>query len=282
MEKVPKWLSEDPDDYLHNEYSKLGAVISPSWQDEYGRWKHCYLPGLREEVSQVFPELNCTGFIKMVAPLIKGAVALVPNEIKSCIARNNPADWRKLPAQQIRNTWGADKVLFANAYLTLICFQMVYFIHDGAIEGVSISDDYKIEGIEDIDPDVLIQRFRDINAGYTETRIHRLSIHLSTFQLVVDRPEWWNAILSDETLRYSFERSTGQTDANFLKGLLEGCLISLATAQRISKWAQDQELFGNGELNWCYKPEMSPRKTAVDKEFIVYCDRETEFGATNA
>jgi hypothetical protein len=231
-------------------------------------------------VSKVFPEINCTAFIGMVAPLIGCATSLVPDNIKSCIARNNPADWKKLPGQQIRSTWAAEKVLFSNAFLTLICFQMTVFIQEGLLKGVSITEDYAIDGLDEIDPETLAMLFRSVDVAYEATDIHRLSMHLSIFQLNTDRPELWTGIADDEDHHRNFGRRTGQTDTDFLADLSNGCLVGIATAQRITKWVEDN-MPDERTLNWSYKRDMSPRKTAVGKEFVAYCSRETSFGTFN-
>jgi hypothetical protein len=281
LKHSPKWLSENPDEYLHPEHQALGAHIPVEWQNEYGRWRHLYMPGLREEVGKCFPGMNCARFTAMVRPIVPLVLELVPAALKSAISQHNPEDWTKLTDAQIRRAWNNEPMLFANAFLVLISFQISVFIQSGKLESLSLTEGNEVQGLTDESREQVLTHLCACTTDYPNSHIYRLTMHLATFQMATERSGLWRKVLEDEELVESFRRQTGQSKIETLKGLEEGDLISLLTAQRITKWIKstlpEEPLF-----SWTYKELTSPRKTAATGERVPYCGRTTKFGTVTS
>jgi|TARA_E500000305_G_scaffold108111_1_gene109737 hypothetical protein len=280
LKQSPKWLSDDPDDYLHPQHLAPAHFIPPDWQDDYGRWRHCYLPGVREEVAGCFTAINCALFIDMIKPLVDLAARLVPDEVKSQVAPNNPADWTMLPEPQIRRIWRNERTLFSNAFLLLTCLQIAVFIKAGKVSGLTLSAEHEVEGLDQQSMDQIEAKLRELDIEHNQTLTHGLSLHLSVFETALPRPELWTRIADDPALLLSYKRTTNQPLAQVAKmfeGLKKGKLVSLLTAWHITKWLRDT-LPDEPPVSWCYCHKQSPRRAAVEKESVPYCGRETVFG----
>lgn len=248
------------------------------WQNEYGRWRHLYMPGLREEVGKCFPGMNCARFTAMVRPIVPLAIELVPVALKSAISQHNPKDWTKLTDAQIRRAWNNEPMLFANAFLVLISFQISVFVQSGKLSALSLSTDNEVEGLTEDNLEQVLTHLSACTTEYPNSHIFRLTMHLATFQVANERGALWRKIQEDEDLLESFRKQTGQSKIETLQCLEKGNLISLLTAQRITKWIRST-LPEEPPFGWTYKEVTSPRKTAATGERVPYCGRTTEFGA---
>lgn len=281
MKHSPNWLSENPDEYLHPEHHALGAHIPVEWQNEYGRWRHLYMPGLREEVGKCFPGMNCTRFTAMVRPLVSLAIELVPAGLKSAIPQHNPDDWIMLTDAQIRRAWNNEPMLFANAFLVLISFQISVFIQSKKLNTLSLSLRNEVEGLADGNREQILSQLSACTTEYPHSHIYRLTMHLAAFQMASERGAMWRNIRENEELRESFRRQTGQLKIETLAGLERGDLVSLLTAQRITKWIKSA-MPDEPDFTWTFKEVTAPRKKAVAGERVPYCGRTTPFGAVTA
>ncbi len=281
MKHSPNWLSEDPDDYLHPEHHALEARIPVEWQNEYGRWRHLYMPGLREEVGKCFPGMNCTRFTAMVRPVISLAIELVPAALKTAIPQHNPDDWTMLTDAQIRRAWNNEPMLFANACLVLISFQISVFIQSERLSSLSLSAKNEVEGLTDSNREKVLSQLCACTTEYPHAHIYRLTMHLAAFQMGSERSALWRTIRENEKLWESFRNQTGQRKMETLMALEQGDLVSLLTAQRLTKWIK-QAMPDESDFIWTFKEVTAPRKKAVAGERVPYCGRTTPFGAVTA
>lgn len=236
------------------------------------------MPGLREEVGKCFPGMNCARFIALVRPLVPLAVALVPNALKTAIPQHGPNDWTMLTDAQIRRAWNNEPMLFANALLVLISLQISVFVQGNKLKALSLSARNEVVGLTDDNRDKLLTQLSACTIEYPNAHIFRLTMHLAAFQMASEREEMWRRIREDEDLKESFRRQTGQLKAETLEGLERGELITLLTAQRITKWIRSA-IPNEPDFGWTFKEVTSPRRTAVAGEKVPYCSRTTKFGA---
>lgn len=280
------WIPSDPDAYLHPEYHNSRLLQGPDWQEDYARWRHCYLPGLGVELGNIAPGRNASALYRAISLFEEVITELIPAELMKCVYDHNPDDWYVLPEAQVRSIWKAERVLFANIVRCMIGLQILRFINDGQLSDLTFNRKLEIlqrgvtirEKITAINPIVAELKSLELDEN-DETVFKQMSVHLAVLQTVSTDLSYWEKLSSNEELLREFSKFTlQQRPASLLKDFASGRLVTVSTANQLTRWYAEKQ----GEiLSWRYVDHMGNRTRAADDEIVPYVDKSTKFAISN-